>query len=55
MKFNGYCMKIVFVMILTLIFYFQIYSSYGIEKEIQSNNKEQVRSEEHTSELQSPC
>src|SRR5215208_8009134 len=38
MKFNGYCMKIVFVMILTLIFYFQIYSSYGIEKEIQSNN-----------------
>jgi hypothetical protein len=38
MKFNEYCMKIVFVMILTLIFYFQTYSVYGIEKENQSNN-----------------
>jgi hypothetical protein len=36
-------MKIVFVMILTLIFYFQIYSVYGIEKEIQSNNRELVQ------------
>ena len=43
MKFNEYCMKIVFVMILTLIFYFQTYSFYGIEKENQSNNKEQVQ------------
>jgi hypothetical protein len=42
MKFNEYCMKIVFVMILTLIFYFQIYSVYGIEKEIQSSNNKQL-------------
>jgi hypothetical protein len=31
-------MKIYFFVILTLIFYFQIYSVYGIEKEVQSNN-----------------
>ena len=31
-------MKIYFFLILTLIFYFQIYSVYGIEKEVQSNN-----------------
>src|SRR5574339_390942 len=44
MKFNVYCMKIRFVMILTLIFYFQTYSVDGIEKEIQSNNKQLVES-----------
>ena len=43
MKFNEYCMKIVFVMILTLIFYFQTYSIYGIEKENQTNNKQLVQ------------
>jgi hypothetical protein len=36
-------MKIVFVMILTLIFYFQTYSIYGIEKENQTNNKQLVQ------------
>jgi hypothetical protein len=43
MKFNEYCMKIVFFVILILIFYFQTYSVYGIEKEIQTNNKELVQ------------
>ena len=43
MKFTGYCMKIVFVMILTLIFYFQTYSVYGIEKENQTNDKQSVQ------------
>ena len=43
MKFNEYCMKIVFFVILILIFYFQTYSLYGIEKEIQANNKELVQ------------
>ena len=48
MKFNEYRMKIVFVMILTLIFYFQIYSVYGIEKENQTNNKQIVQSLQDT-------
>ena len=36
-------MKMYFFVILTLIFYFQTHSVYGIEKEIQSNNKELVQ------------
>ena len=36
-------MKMYFFVILTLIFYFQTYSVYGIEKEIHSNNKELVQ------------
>ena len=36
-------MKMYFFLILTLIFYFQTHSVYGIEKEIQSNNKELVQ------------
>jgi hypothetical protein len=36
-------MKMYFFVILTFIFYFQTHSVYGIEKEIQSNNKELVQ------------
>ena len=35
-------MKMYFFVILTLIFYFQTYSVYGIEKENQTNNKQLV-------------
>ena len=43
MKFNEYCMKMYFFVFLMLIFYFQTYSVYGTEKEIQSNDKELVQ------------